>query len=84
MVKTINEKTPCGGAYSKVFYCDSSGEPTSPEKSCQMIIHEYSEGGALLRETIAFTNGWFPNIDEKKRLSLYRNRRIRRIFTDKA
>ena len=63
-VKTIYEKTPCGGAYSKVFYCDSSGEPTSPEKSCQMIIHEYSEGGALLRETVAFTNGWSPNIDE--------------------
>ncbi len=65
MFKTIYEPTPCGGAYSKVFYCDSNGEPTSPEKSCQIIIHEYSEDGDLLRETIAFTNGWYPNIDEK-------------------
>lgn len=60
MVKTVYEKTPCGGAYSKAFYCDSTGAPTTPDKACQILIHEYSEDGRLLRETIAFANGWSP------------------------
>mgnify|MGYP006873004428 CR=1 FL=1 len=66
MIKTTYEKTPCGGAYSKVFYCDSIGESTEPENACQIIIHEYSEEGQLLRETIAFANGWSPSIDGDK------------------
>lgn len=64
MVKTVYEKTPGGGAYSKAFYCDNTGEPTSPDKACQILVHEYSEDGRLLRETIAFANGWYPGKEE--------------------
>ncbi len=60
MFEVINEKTPCGGAYAKIFYCDSTGAPTTPDKACQLLIHEYSKDGRLLHETIAFANGWHP------------------------
>ncbi len=60
MVEIINEKTPCGGAYAKIFYKDSKGQPVSRDKACQAHIHEYSEDGRLLQETIAFVNGWYP------------------------
>ncbi len=60
MFEILNEKTPCGGAYAKIFYKDIKGQPISRDKACQAHIQEYSKDGELLKETIMLMNGWYP------------------------
>lgn len=51
--KRINEKTPCGGAYSEIYYFDMDGNPADETKANKCVIRECAENGELLKETWA-------------------------------
>ena len=47
----INEKTPCGGDYSEIYYFDDNGDPIEAEKATQYVIRECDRDGNLIKET---------------------------------
>ena len=47
----INEKTPCGGAYSEIYYFDEDGNPADGSKAFRCVIRECDENEELLNET---------------------------------
>ena len=48
--KRINEKTPCGGAYSEIYYFDTDGNPADEAKANRCVIRECAKNGELLNE----------------------------------
>lgn len=47
----INEKTPCGGDYSEIFYFDDNGNPVEAERATKFVIRECDSDGNLIKET---------------------------------
>lgn len=49
----INEKTPCGGDYSEIFYFDNNGHPVEAKEATKFVIRECDRSGNLIKETYA-------------------------------
>ena len=49
----VNEKTPCGGDYSEIFYFDDNGNPVEAEEATKFVIRECDRDGNLIKETHA-------------------------------
>lgn len=49
----VNEKTPCGGVYSEIFYLDDNGNPVEAEEATKFVIRECDSDGNLIKETYA-------------------------------
>ncbi len=49
----VNEKTPCGGDYSEIFYFDDAGKPVDAKDATKFIIRECDRDGNLIKETYA-------------------------------
>ena len=47
----VNEKTPCGGDYSEIFYFDDNGNYIEAEKATKFVIRECQSDGNLIKET---------------------------------
>ena len=47
----VNEKTPCGGEYSEIFYFDDNRNPIDAEKATIFVIRECDCDGNLIKET---------------------------------
>lgn len=47
----INEKTPCGGDYSEIFYFDDNGNPIDAKEATKFVIRECDHDGNLIKET---------------------------------
>ena len=47
----VNEKTPCGGAYSEIYYLDDNHNVVDETVATKCVIRECDENGNLLQET---------------------------------
>ena len=47
----VNEKTPCGGVYSEIFYLDDNGNSVEAEEATKFVIRECDSDGNLIKET---------------------------------
>lgn len=52
----INEKTPCGGDYSEIFYMDAAGNVVDEKAAVKCAIRECKADGTLLNETFGTCN----------------------------
>lgn len=48
----INEKTPCGGEYSEIFYFDDNNNPIDAKEATRFVIRECDCNGNLIQETV--------------------------------
>ena len=48
--KRINEPTPCGGAYSEIYFFDAAGNPADETEAARCVIRECAADGSLLSE----------------------------------
>ena len=49
----VNEKPPCGGDYSEIFYFDDNGNPAEAKKATKFVVRECDRDGNLIKETYA-------------------------------
>ncbi len=52
----VNEKTPCGGAYSEIYFFDENGNQVDEAIAARCVIRECDNNGNLLNETWATAN----------------------------
>lgn len=46
-----DEKTPCGGAYSEIYFFDENNNIVDEKEAVRCVIRECAENGDLLKET---------------------------------
>lgn len=46
-----DEKTPCGGAYSEIYFFDENNNIVDEKEAVRCVIRECAENGDLLNET---------------------------------
>ncbi len=54
--RKINEKTPCGGIYSEMYFFDDNGNSVDEVDAVRCVIRECDAEGNLLNETWGYIN----------------------------